>query len=377
MFGSHLSIAGSMANALREAESFGMDTVQVFTKNQQQWAAKPLAPEAIAEWQTELNRLGWQGRIVSHASYLINLASNNDELYRKSIDLMTDEIERCEALGISFLVHHPGSFTGHTLEAGLRRIADAYRELFKRTAGYKTISCFEGTVGSGSLIGGPFEHLRELRALAIESTAQPNRLGFCLDTCHLHAAGHDLSTQASAQSVFKRFDELCGLANVRCLHINDSKAPMASKRDLHQHIGQGTIGSPNLPASGFHTVMNLPVFSNIPKILETPKGNDPTGQAWDLVNLAALKSLLPGARPLAPMALAPKPARTQPSRPTKQHPVKPAAKPKANAGKKSAKMSSAKPTRKAPLSPTPKTASKDTPKRAATESTRQARKPKH
>jgi endonuclease IV len=136
MFGSHLSISGGMVNALFEAEQLGMETVQVFTKNQQQWKAPPLSESASADWLRELKRLGWQSRTVSHASYLINLASHDDELFAKSVDLMTDEIERCEALSIPFLVHHPGSFVGWTREQGIARIASAYRELSKRTKGY-------------------------------------------------------------------------------------------------------------------------------------------------------------------------------------------------------------------------------------------------
>ena len=150
MFGSHLSIAGSLINALHEAERLRLDTVQIFTKNQQQWKAKPLDPAEIHRWREEIARLGWQGRTVAHASYLINLASPDDGLWRKSTDLMREEIERCEALEIPFLVHHPGAFTTSTREAGIDRIARAYAELSASTRGYKTVSCLENTVGGGS-----------------------------------------------------------------------------------------------------------------------------------------------------------------------------------------------------------------------------------
>lgn len=304
MFGSHLSIAGSMLNALNEAKGLGLDTVQVFTKNQQQWKAKPLEDSLVRDWNAELKRLGWAGRTVSHASYLINLASVNDELFAKSVDLMTDEIERCEALNIAFLVHHPGSFTGWTYEQGVARIADAYRELFSRTKGFKTVSCLEGTVGSGSLLGGPFEHLAELRARIIESTSQPDRVGFCLDTCHMHSFGYDMSTREAADAHFKAFDALCGLKNLRVFHVNDSKAPAGSKRDLHQHIGEGTIGggaegkpSRQLKDSGFAAVVNHPAFANVPKIMETPKedakeAKTKTGKRFDEINLERLKKLI-------------------------------------------------------------------------------------
>src|SRR6185295_13100467 len=130
MFGSHLSISGNLSNALREAESLRMDTVQVFTKNQQQWKVKPLEQCVIDEWKSEVSRLGWQGRTTAHASYLINLASPNDDLWRKSIDLMRVEIERCEALGIPFLIHHPGSPTGSGAPAGIARVVEAYKRMF-------------------------------------------------------------------------------------------------------------------------------------------------------------------------------------------------------------------------------------------------------
>ena len=177
MFGSHLSISGSMANALREAESLGMDTVQVFTKNQQQWKVPPLSTDAISEWKSEVARLGWQGRIVAHASYLINLASPDDSLWAKSIDLMRVEIERCEALEIPFLVHHPGSSTTSPTEAGVSRIIDAYERLLKDTPGFRTVSCLENTVGSGQNLGGPFEQLAELRLKIADRTGEPARIG--------------------------------------------------------------------------------------------------------------------------------------------------------------------------------------------------------
>ena len=312
MFGSHLSIAGSMVNALHEAETLGFDTVQVFTKNQQQWAAKPLDPGMVKEWSFELARLGWNGqrgtpgRTVSHASYLINLASYNDELWRKSVDLMRDEIERCETLGIGLLVHHPGSYVGWDLERGLARIADAYAELFKSTAGYTTVSCLEDTAGAGSTIGGSLEELSSLRGMIVERTAQPDRIGFCLDTCHLHAFGYDLSTRAGAKATLERFVELeksgGGLAHVRAIHLNDSKGATGSKLDRHTHIGEGTIGggpggvaqgvAQGVACSGFAEFVNRPEFLGIPKILETPKETNSDGTNWDTINLRTLKAVL-------------------------------------------------------------------------------------
>src|SRR5262245_11566145 len=231
-----------MVNALLEAESLGLDTVQVFTKNQQQWKVAPLDPGVVRGWHEHVERLGWRGRTVSHASYLINLASVSDELWRKSVDLMTVEVERCEELKIPFLVHHPGSFTGSTLEHGLSRITEAYAEVFRRTRGFGTVSCLEGTVGAGSLIGGRFEHLAQLREMISGATGEPGRVGFCLDTCHVHAAGYDMSTRESAGAALHEFDRVCGIENLRVFHINDSKGGAGSRLDRHQHIGMGTIG---------------------------------------------------------------------------------------------------------------------------------------
>ncbi|MFO0830698.1 MAG: deoxyribonuclease IV [Phycisphaerales bacterium] len=326
LLGSHLSIAGSMVNALKEAESLGMSTVQVFTKNQQQWKAKPLDPAMVKDWHAELSRLGWdkggprrtdgaeQGRVVSHASYLINLASVNDELFAKSIDLMTDEIERCATLGIPFLVHHPGSFVGWTLAQGIARIASAYKELLKRTRGARVTSLLEGTAGAGSHIGGPFEHLQALRAQIIDATGEPHRTGFCLDTCHLHAAGHDMSTRTSAQAVLKQFDQMCGLDNLWCFHLNDSKGACGSHLDRHLHIGEGFVGAKSvgegktarpgkfsaqtLAQSGFAAVMHHPRCHNIPLILETPKEDAkeaariPVDKRLDTMNLRRLLAIV-------------------------------------------------------------------------------------
>lgn len=291
MFGSHLSIAGSLLNALDEAEALGLDTVQIFTKNQQQWKAKPLDPAVVKDWRARVQSLGWQDRTVSHASYLINLASPDDELWGKSIDLMTDEIERCEALGIPFLVHHPGAFTTSTREQGLARIAAAYRELFKRTAGFRTVSCLENTVGSGSNLGREFSELATLRGLIIEATGTPDRVGFCFDTCHAHAGGYDLAKPGGAQACLREWDSTCGLAHMRVLHLNDSKAAAGSKRDLHQHIGEGTIG-----LAGFKALLAEPALHDRPKIMETPKGDSPKGVPHDTLNLERLRAAMPGGK---------------------------------------------------------------------------------
>jgi deoxyribonuclease-4 len=294
MFGSHLSIAGSMLNALDEARSLGLDTVQVFTKNQQQWACKPLPTDAVLAWRARIDELGWADRTVSHASYLINLASPDDALWAKSIDLMHEEIRRCDVLGIPLLVHHPGAHTTGSVEQGLDRIARAYQILMTRTENARVVSCLENTVGSGSNLGGTFTQLADLRDRIIALTDRPDRVGVCIDTCHAHAAGYDLAPSGASRRVIDQMDREIGLDWVRVLHLNDSKAPAGSRRDLHAHIGEGTIGLP-----GFEGFVTHPAFRATPKILETPKGLAPDGTPLDTVNLRRLYSLV-SSRPIMP-----------------------------------------------------------------------------
>ena len=296
MLGSHLSIADGLAAAARKAHDLTMDTVQVFTKNQRQWKVKPLDPVAAGEWRGALEEFGWLDRTVSHASYLINLASPDDELWAKSIDLMTEEIERCETLSIPNLVHHPGAYTTSDEDSGLSRIAKAYKQLLKRTAGYQTVLCLEDTVGSGSNLGRTFEQLADLRGRIVEATGTPERVGFCFDTCHAHAGGYDMSSRASGEAVLAEFDRLCGLEHLRAAHLNDSIGDLGSRKDRHAHIGEGTIGggttSRRLGDSGFAAVMNHPRLKSVPKILETPKEDTEAGTPMDTINLRRLRRLV-------------------------------------------------------------------------------------
>lgn len=292
-----------MAEALREAERLGLDCVQVFTKNQQQWKAPPLKPEAIAEWAGELRRLGWASepgqpvRTVSHASYLANLASPDDVLRDRSIALMREELDRCHALGIPLLVFHPGAHTLGTRAEGVERIAAACAGLLAATPTHAVTLCLEDVAGAGTTIGRSFEELAELRArvIALASAGKPTpardaaaaRVGFCLDTCHLHAAGYDLSTRGTAEAALAEADRVIGLAHVRVLHVNDSKGGPGSRLDRHEHIGKGTIGR-----AGFAAVVNHPAFAAVPKIMETPKGDGPRGTAWDVLNVRVLRGLV-------------------------------------------------------------------------------------
>ncbi|MEM9167416.1 MAG: deoxyribonuclease IV [Planctomycetota bacterium] len=309
MFGSHLSVAGGMHNAITEAVRLKLDCVQVFTKNQQQWKVKPLADEAVKSWNDALRDAGWwtddplgtPRRLVSHASYLINLASPDDELWDKSIGLMQVEIERCDSLGIPLLVHHPGAYTTGTEKGGLARIAKAYTKLFKRTKGARVVSLLENTVGSGSNLGRTFDQLGELRRRIIDTTGEPDRVGFCIDTCHAHAGGYDLSHRTAADEALDALDEHCGLGHVHALHLNDSLKDVGSRKDRHAHIGEGTIcrrqgretgGKVPIGRSGFAAVVNQPAWAGVPKIMETPKGQDDRGRDFDTLNVRRLRRLL-------------------------------------------------------------------------------------
>ncbi len=299
LFGSHLSIAGSMTNALDEAERLGFDTVQVFTKNQRQWKVTPLKDDDVRAWRDRVRALGWQDRVVAHNSYLVNLASPDDTLRDKSIALQREEIERAERLGIPYLVSHPGAHTGSGEEAGLERIAEAYAVLLKEADAKRVVVCLENTVGSGSNLGGPFEHLRELRdrILKLAGKSYAPRVGFCFDTCHAHAAGHDLRTQKSAEDVLRAFERAVGVEHIRVVHLNDSKAALASRLDRHAHVGEGTIAGPltekgRRDYGGFAAVLNHPALAAVPMILETPKEDDDQGRPWDIENLDRLRRLL-------------------------------------------------------------------------------------
>jgi deoxyribonuclease-4 len=328
MFGSHLSVAGGLINALNDATALKLDTVQVFTKNQRQWAVPPLDPAAARDWLAELARLGWQRRTVAHDSYLINLASPDDSpggLWEKSIASMREELDRAAALSIPFLVSHPGAHmikegsldSDARIEAGLVRIARAYKKLLRDTRGYAVTICLENTAGGGTTLGVRFEHLARLRELIL-SEAGPDadlpkdaatdthphtkgaRIGFCLDTCHALAAGYDISatdpaagkkrtqpqSRALAAAMLDHFDATCGLANLRVLHLNDSLGKHNSRIDRHAHIGQGHVAP-----GAFGAIISDPRLEHAPKILETPKEDDPKGIPMDTINLRTLRKL--------------------------------------------------------------------------------------
>jgi deoxyribonuclease-4 len=283
MFGSHLSISGGMHNALLKGKELGCETVQVFTKNQKQWKCAPLGDGDICEWKAHCKRLKFN-HTVSHDSYLINLASPDEGMWRKSVELFVEEVARCEALGIPYLVTHPGAHMGAGEAAGIDRIVAALNVVLDSTPSAKGVTvCLEATAGQGSSIGHRLEHLAEI----LGRVNAPKRFGVCLDTAHLFAAGYDYRGRRYA-GFRKELDQTVGLSRVKVLHLNDSKKDLGTRVDRHDHIGRGFIG-----LEGFKPWVRDDAFRDVPKILETEKGTCPeTGRDWDAINLDVLRSLL-------------------------------------------------------------------------------------
>jgi deoxyribonuclease IV len=291
MFGSHLSISGGMHKALLAAEGYGMDTVQVFTKNQQQWRAKPLDADEITLFTHHAQRLGFR-QIVAHASYLINLAAGDGILWEKSSAAFAEEMARCDQLGIAFLVVHPGSHGGAGDAVGIARVVDALKRLFDEHPGNVTV-CLEATAGQGNSLGHRFEQLAAMLT-PLDKAGFARRVALCVDTAHILAAGYDIRTAEGTRQVLAEIDRIIpggGVKRVKAWHLNDSKKPLGSRVDRHEHLGRGFVG---LPAFG--VLGTEPRLRDVPKILETPKETAPDGRDWDEVNLAILRRLAAGKR---------------------------------------------------------------------------------
>lgn len=285
LFGSHLSIAGGYYKAVVEAGRLGFDCVQIFTKNNNQWRAKPLADADVAAFRSALAEHGVV-RPISHDSYLINLASPEEGLWRRSIDAMVVELERAHRLGIEHVVAHPGSHVGAGEEAGLTRVAAALDEVFRRTAALPTTVALETTAGQGSNLGHRFEHL----AAILERCSTPERLRVCVDTCHVFAAGYPLAPKRKYLETLRRLDRAVDLDRIVAWHLNDSKRELGSRVDRHEHIGRGRLG-----LEPFRLLIRDRRFRDAPMYLETPKGVDPKSKReWDAINLSKLRKLAAG-----------------------------------------------------------------------------------
>jgi len=283
--GAHMSIAGGVDRAIQRGHSIGCEAIQIFTKSNNQWRAAPLTDETLERFHANQQATGI-APIVGHDAYLINLASPNPELWRKSVDAFVDEMERAGRMGLPYLVTHPGAHMGAGEEAGLRRVAQALDEIHERTAHINTMVLLETTAGAGSILGVSFEQLARI----IAWTRHPERIGICFDTSHAFAAGYDLRTPETYAATFDAFDRILGLHRLRVFHLNDSKRELGSRADRHEHIGQGFLG-----LEAFRLLVNDPRFADRPMILETPKGPD---MAEDVENLRVLRALMGDSSPL-------------------------------------------------------------------------------
>ena len=283
VLGAHVSTQGGVAQAPVRGNAIGATAIQVFTKTPNQWREPKVNDADIAAFRTSLAGSGIRA-VVSHDSYLINLASPDEGLRAKSMRAFTGELERCRALGIPWVVSHPGNYIDDRAN-GLTRNAHAYAECLAAVPGEVGL-LIEGTAGSGTALGSTFEELRALRD-ALPAAVRA-RVGFCLDTAHLHAAGYDVAT--ALEEVWERFDQQVGLTHLKCLHLNDSKGAPGSHLDRHQWIGEGTIGP-----EPFRRIMRDPRFALVIKIIETPKGDDPIRH--DRRMLRRLRAYARGGRP--------------------------------------------------------------------------------
>lgn len=277
--GAHMSIAGGIHKAVERGLEAGCGVIQVFTQNSNQWKGKSITDSDISLFRERLEESGLH-RVVSHDIYLINLAAPPGEVREKSLAGFAEEMTRCARLGIDSIVMHPGSHLGDGEETGILRIVEAFDILFDRVPEFNGQVLLETTAGQGSNLGYRFEHLRDIR----ERSCFPQRFGICFDTCHTFAAGYNLTTKEGYQEVFEEFDRILGLENLKAFHFNDSKKGLGSRVDRHEHIGRGAMG-----LDGFGFLMNDERFARIPKILETPKGDD---NEMDAINLRTLRDLM-------------------------------------------------------------------------------------
>jgi len=279
LLGAHMSIAGGVHTAIERAVRIGCTTLQMFVKNNNQWKGKALSDEDVATYKDALSKARI-GPVVVHDTYLINLCASDRSILRKSRDALTDELQRCEKLGVDYLNFHPGAHMGRGEKEGIERIAESLNMIHTRTKGFRVKSVIESTAGQGTALGYKFEQLKDM----IDLVDEQERMAVCIDTCHIFAAGYDIVSEEGYHRTFREFDDIIGLDRLVAFHVNDSKRELGSRVDRHEHIGKGKIG-----LEGFRLIMNDERFVNIPKILETPKSDD---MHEDVENMAVLKGLI-------------------------------------------------------------------------------------
>ena len=280
LLGAHMSVAGGLSLAFQRINRVGGESLQIFTRNQRQWRAAPISAKEKDAFKKERDKWG-KGPVAVHNSYLINLASHKEEIRMKSVQAMTAEIERVAALEISYVIMHPGSHGGDGVDPGLERFVknlDMAITLAKNADNIMVL--IENTAGQGTSLGSTFCELNYILSRSLHG----DRLGVCLDTCHLFASGHDFRTPQKYEETFEQFDREVGVRRIKFFHLNDSKKELGSRVDRHEHIGKGEIG-----VDGFRNLLNDKRFQKHPMTLETPKGEE---LLEDMENLAVLRSLI-------------------------------------------------------------------------------------
>lgn len=285
--GAHMSVAGGLPCAVERGIMHGCEAMQIFAKNANQWRGRELPREEIREFRARLEASSITP-VVSHASYLINLATRNPGLRAQSIAAMADELDRAEALGLLGVVLHPGCYTTGSETRGLRLIAEALLGLLRARPRARTMVLLEHTAGQGTSLGATFEQL----AAIIDAMGGHARVGVCLDTCHLLASGYDIASELGYADTFRQFGRVVGFDRLKVFHLNDSKKPLGSRIDRHQHIGDGCLG-----VGPFRRIVNDRRFGRLPMLLETPKEEGPAKSPhiidrFDERNLATLRGLL-------------------------------------------------------------------------------------
>jgi len=276
--GAHISIAGGVFNVFERAKKITANSIQIFTKSNNRWFSKPYSKNEIKEFyrlQEEYKPFA----VFAHDAYLINLCSPNSETEKKSIDAFIDEIKRCDQLSLPYLVMHPGSHLGKGEKWGLNKIVENFNNILNKNPDSKVIILLETTAGQGTNLGYKFEQLEYI----LNNVECKEKFGICVDTCHIFAAGYDISTESGYKKTFVEFDKIIGLERIKVFHLNDSKKPFGSRKDRHQHIGKGEIG-----LEAFRCLINDKRFSDIPMVLETPKDDE---KNMDVENLKVLRSL--------------------------------------------------------------------------------------
>ena len=290
--GAHLSIAGGLPRAVDRAVASRCDALQIFTKSAGQWRARPLPIDEIVLFRRRVSETGLHP-VIAHNSYLINVAAADPALRERSQLALEEEYDRAEALGLAGLVMHPGSYTTGSEQEGLGRVAAGLQRLLRARPSAAALILLEHTAGQGTNLGHRFEHL----AAILERLDGSPRVGVCLDTCHLLAAGYDIRSEEGYTATFADFDRLIGTGRIKAFHLNDSKKPCGSRVDRHEHIGKGCLG-----LAPFRRLLQDPKWAGLPMLLETPKLETPESRRrsdvdpLDARNLRTLRRLMQQAR---------------------------------------------------------------------------------